>query len=289
MKKVRLSRRLAIAVAVATAVAAGGSAVAFATGHRSANVFQGCLNGRLGTLYDLHVNPGSALSCHQGDSRVTWNQTGPPGSQGPEGATGATGSPGPKGDVGPAGAPGPQGATGPQGSKGDTGATGSQGPGGATGATGAQGPKGDTGSPGPQGPTGNPGPAGPAGPIMFMGRINGASLSPTLLNGAPSGTSQAVATRAEAEERVADLPITASHLFVHVSVAPGTNGFYSVHIEDTATLAGIYCTVTGSTQDCTSSGTASFAAGDPVDVGMSAAGTSPNNFDVEFGWTATSP
>jgi hypothetical protein len=38
MKKVRLSRRLAIAVAVATAVAAGGSAVALVTGHRSANV-----------------------------------------------------------------------------------------------------------------------------------------------------------------------------------------------------------------------------------------------------------
>jgi hypothetical protein len=124
---------------------------------------------------------------------------------------------------------------------------------------------------------------------MFMGRINGASLSPTLLNGAPSGTSQAVATRTAAEQRVANVPITASHLFVHVSVAPGTGSFYSVHIEDVTTLAGIFCTVTGSVQDCTSSGTASFAAGDPVDVGMSAGGTAPNNVDVEFGWTATSP
>jgi hypothetical protein len=124
---------------------------------------------------------------------------------------------------------------------------------------------------------------------MFIGRINGVSLSPTLLNGAPSGTSQAVATRTGSEQRVANVPITASHLYVHVSVAPGTGGFYSVHIEDATTLAGIYCTVTGTAQDCTSTGTASFAAGDPVDVGMSAAGTSPNNVDVEFGWTATSP
>lgn len=76
---------------------------------------------------------------------------------------------------------------------------------------------------------------------MFMGRVNGASLNPTLLNGAPSGTSQAVATRTESEQRVANIPITASHLYVHVSVAPGTGGFYSVHIEDATTLAGIYC------------------------------------------------
>lgn len=286
MKKVRLSRRLAVAVAVAAAVAAGGSAAALATGQRSASVYQGCLNQRLGTLYDVQVDPGSAPRCRRGDRRVSWNQTGPAGSRGP---TGATGSQGPKGDTGTTGAQGPKGeigATGSPGPKGDAGATGSEGSVGPTGPTGAQGPRGEIGSQGPQGATGPP---GPAGPIMFMGRIDGASLSPTLLNGAPSGTSEAVATRTEAEQRVADVPITASHLFVHVSVAPGPDGFYSVHIEDVATLAGIYCTVTGSTQDCTSTGTASFAAGDPVDVGMSAAGTSPGNFDVEFGWTATSP
>lgn len=82
------------------------------------------------------INPGnggmrlvdSTTACHNNETRVTWNITGPMGPAGPTGATGATGA------TGPAGA---------------TGATGPAGPTGATGETGATGPAGPAGPPGP--------------------------------------------------------------------------------------------------------------------------------------------
>src|SRR5262245_8412544 len=82
-----------------------------------------------GTL-EACINPGngmmrlvdSSTPCHNNESRVSWNITGP------------AGPPGPQGDPGPAG---PAGATGPAG------------PTGATGATGPAGPAGPAGPPGP--------------------------------------------------------------------------------------------------------------------------------------------
>lgn len=71
--------------------------------------------------------------CGEGQSLITWNQTGP---QGPAGVAGPQG---PKGDTGPQGLAGISGAQGP---KGDTG------PQGPAGVAGPQGPKGDAGSPG---------------------------------------------------------------------------------------------------------------------------------------------
>jgi hypothetical protein len=55
------------------------------------------------------VNPGngnmrlvdSGTACHNNETRVTWNITGPPGPAGPTGATGATGATGPAGPPGP--------------------------------------------------------------------------------------------------------------------------------------------------------------------------------------------
>jgi hypothetical protein len=105
------------------------------------------------------VNPGNggmrlvdaATQCHNNETRVQWNVTGPQGPQGPvgpqgpAGPQGATGPQGPQGDTGPQGLTGPQGAVGPQGPQGDTG------------------PQGATGSAGPQGPQGIQGPQGPSG------------------------------------------------------------------------------------------------------------------------------
>ena len=79
------------------------------------------------------VNPGngnmrlvdSSTPCHNNESRVSWDITGP---------------------VGP---PGPTGPTGPTGAIGPAGATGTAGPTGADGATGATGPAGPVGPPGP--------------------------------------------------------------------------------------------------------------------------------------------
>jgi hypothetical protein len=153
-------RRPALIAAAAIVLGVGGTTVALAdAGSPAPPVYQGCLNHATGLLYNMKVNPATAPTCLQGDTSVTWNQTGP---QGPAGPQGAAGPQGPVGLPGPLGLPG---AAGPQGPKGDTGATGDTGPQGpkgdtgATGDTGPQGPKGDTGA---QGPQGDPGPAGPS-------------------------------------------------------------------------------------------------------------------------------
>ncbi len=104
--------------------------------------------------------------CQDGQTLITWNQTGPVGPTGPQGAKGD------KGDPGPAG---PQGMPGLQGPKGDTGLPGppgSQGPKGDIGPAGVQGLKGDTGSTGPQGPQG---PA--AAPFASLDALSGISCN----------------------------------------------------------------------------------------------------------------
>jgi hypothetical protein len=257
-------------VAAAGILALLGAGGAYAASNTGSGVILACVHQRGGGLY-------RASRCASGDTQLRWNVGGAQGARGLPGATGAQGA---KGNPGAQGAPG---------LKGDTGPTGAPGLKGDTGPTGAPGLKGDTGAQGPQGLPGAAGTPGPAGPIMFIGRVNGASLNSGLLNGAASGTSQAVATRTASEQRIANIPITVNNLDVHVSVAPGTGNDYSIHVENARTLASVYCNVTGSAQDCTSTGTATFAAGDPVDIGMGAAGTPPDTFDVEFGWTATSP
>src|SRR5882724_3334686 len=81
------------------------------------------------SLLEACINPGnggmrlvdSSTACHNNETRVSWNITGPAGPPGPTGAPGATGA------TGPAGAAGAPGATGPAGPAGPTGATGATG------------------------------------------------------------------------------------------------------------------------------------------------------------------
>ena len=69
------------------------------------------------------VNPGngdmrlvdSSTACHNNETRVTWNITGPIGPAGPTGPTGPVGPTGATGPAGPAGPAGATGATGPAG------------------------------------------------------------------------------------------------------------------------------------------------------------------------------
>ena len=76
------------------------------------------------------INPGngdmrlvdSSTACHNNETRVEWNVTGPAGPEGP------TGPMGPAGPAGPAGPTGPTGATGATGATGDTGPAGPPGP-----------------------------------------------------------------------------------------------------------------------------------------------------------------
>lgn len=78
-------------------------------------VLEACINGGNGGMRLVD----SSQQCHNNETRVSWNVTGPAGPTGPTGATGATG---------PAGPTGPTGATGSTGATGVTGATGPAGP-----------------------------------------------------------------------------------------------------------------------------------------------------------------
>jgi hypothetical protein len=153
-KLARRGRRLVIGGAAVAAVAGGGAAAALATDQGSSDVYRACLNHNLSALYNVKVNPTTPPRCLQRDTVISWNQTGPAGAAGPQGAKGDVGPAGPKGDTGPVG---------PAGAKGDTGAKGDIGPAGAKGDTGPAGPA------GPQGATGDTGPRGPAGPAGVAG------------------------------------------------------------------------------------------------------------------------
>ena len=136
----RRGLRLFAIVAALFGVAAG---IAYATIPDSGNVYTACMLKSIGTVRLIDTSlPASNLMghCTPFETKITWNQQGLAGAQGP---------PGQKGDIGPAGADG------------------AQGPKGDTGDTGPQGPKGDTGDTGPQGQR------GPAGPnTVFSGSVN---------------------------------------------------------------------------------------------------------------------
>lgn len=134
-------RRTVTAAIAVVAVLLSSAAVARAiTDADDAGVFHGCVGNASGLL---RVIDPSAGSCREGETAITWNQTGPAGPQGPKGETGPQGL---------------KGETGPQGPTGETGETGPQGP---AGETGAKGPMGETGPQGPQGPQ------GPAGTVSL--------------------------------------------------------------------------------------------------------------------------
>ncbi len=69
------------------------------------NVINACVNKKTGAVR-IVSQPGK---CKRAEDPLSWNQTGPPGEQGPAGPLGA------KGEQGPAGPPGPQGEQGPAG------------------------------------------------------------------------------------------------------------------------------------------------------------------------------
>lgn len=94
--------------------------VNFASG--PSNVLEACINPGNGGMRLVDSN----TPCHNNETRVQWNITGPQGPQGPQGPVG------PQGPQGETGAQGPQGATGPQGLAGQTGPEGPQGPAGAS-------------------------------------------------------------------------------------------------------------------------------------------------------------
>ncbi len=154
--KFRVTRtRLVLLVVAAAVVTMGG--IGYAAIPDGNGVFTACRLNGVGTirLIDPTATPASSLlnHCTGLETKISWNQGGPSGSQGPTGDKGATGDKGPAGDQGPVGDKGP---TGDQGPVGDKGPDGDKGP---TGDTGAKGPAGDKGLVGDKGPTGDAGSA----------------------------------------------------------------------------------------------------------------------------------
>ena len=167
------------------AVLAGAGLASAAVPSTPGGAINGCYATATGALRVLD----GGTACRKGEMPISWNQAGPqglPGAQGapgPQGLTGAQGVAGPQGDPGPIGLPGLQGdpgatgAAGTPGAPGDQGDPGPAGPPGAPGLPGLQGPPGDPGPQGapgaigPQGGIGDPGPAGASGPAGPVGPI----------------------------------------------------------------------------------------------------------------------
>jgi hypothetical protein len=100
-----------VVTATVGVLAAVGVGVAAIPG--SDKVITGCYLTRDGVVHskgELRVVDSSA-SCRPSETKLTWNQQGPPGAAGAQGAKGDPGLQGPKGELGPKGDPGPTGTT----------------------------------------------------------------------------------------------------------------------------------------------------------------------------------
>jgi hypothetical protein len=161
--KMSLTNKTVIAAIAALALLAGGSAAGAAVAAGpvdGSGVIHGCYYPAATNGSHRVVLQDTSRRCPHGTTAISWNQKGPKGLPGPQGATGPQG---------------PQGATGPQGSQGATGPQGLQGPQGAT---------------GPQGPPGTSNAwagvrVGPSGnDVNFFNTLGGA---PTITHAANSG------------------------------------------------------------------------------------------------------
>src|SRR5437588_6136940 len=97
------------------------ASIAYAAIPSSIGVISGCVTtiGLKGQHALTLLDTIQSTVCQDGQTLITWNQTGPKGDAGPQGPAAASG---PKGDIGPAGPGGVSGA------KGDTGSAGPAGP-----------------------------------------------------------------------------------------------------------------------------------------------------------------
>lgn len=111
------ARRFFVGCAAALALAATLSLIASA--QQPSAQYTGCL--RNGTLMFVAIGTAPLNPCPVGSIKVTWNEAGIPGPQGPPGIQGPAGPQGPEGPQGPIGPQGIQGPEGPQGPAGPSG------------------------------------------------------------------------------------------------------------------------------------------------------------------------
>ena len=114
-----------VGLAATAGVLTAGAVPAVALTTSAPVVYHACVTNTTGAIKIVSAS----ATCATGQHKISWNNLGP---AGPAGQNGAAGPQGPQGATGQQGQQGPQGATGPQGPQGATGAEGPQGPPGVT-------------------------------------------------------------------------------------------------------------------------------------------------------------
>jgi hypothetical protein len=92
MKRIVFNRLTAMVLTALALLVASSPMIASAmTSTPPANVYKGCVSKLAGVLYNVQVNPKGNPVCLRGDTAITWNETGPAGSQGVQGPAGPVG------------------------------------------------------------------------------------------------------------------------------------------------------------------------------------------------------
>jgi hypothetical protein len=152
-----------------------------------------------------------------------------------------------------------------------------------------EGPQGPQGPRGLQGPAGDEGATGSAGPSATFARITGIP-SAGVNWGSPSGTSSPNIVNPSIVAMVSPSDIVARDLRVLLRVSVSGTQSRTFTLLDDGAATGVTCTVSagGDGQTCSSTGTATIAAGSEIAV-QQAPANSPPVSDAEIGWRATTP
>ncbi len=144
-KRTRIAAAGALAATgfAASAAVGAGALGASAAGAATSSKIYACYSTKTDAL--TYLDYPKVTTCARGETRISWNASGPQGAKGAKGAQGSAGSQGLKGAQGSIGVQGPQGAqasAGSQGTQGHQGAQGAQGAQASAGSQGAQGAQG---------------------------------------------------------------------------------------------------------------------------------------------------
>jgi hypothetical protein len=219
----------------------------------------------------VQVTPEGQLGCNP-----LAGAEGKEGKEGKTGATGATGPAGPEGKEGKTGATGASGPAGPEGKEGKTGATG---------ATGPAGPEGKEGKTGATGPEGKENKAGAIATFASFVKVSsGNCLDYTEMGQVGWGTCPGKTTGYSTSQLLAGPTpasgATVTNLYADTSATlTGTDTVLVAVIDNTTGATLLSCTVNSTTTNhCSNtSGSGSGAAGDNIEVKLTATGSSGNS------------
>ena len=179
-KRTRIAAAGALAATgfAASAAVGAGALGASAAGAATSSKIYACYSTKTDAL--TYLDYPKVTTCARGETRISWNASGPQGAKGAKGAQGSAGSQGLKGAQGSIGVQGPQGAQASAGSQGTQGHQGAQGAQGAQASAGSQGTQGHQGAQGAQGAQASAGSQGAQG-AQGAGTVQGYSLKESLI------------------------------------------------------------------------------------------------------------